>query len=53
MGIIVSMFADKFNKYRTYILAASLAFWSLMTFLSGFVTEYWQLALLRFGLGLG
>lgn len=53
MGIVVSTFADSFSKYRTYILAASLAFWSLMTFLSGFVNSYWQLAVLRFGLGIG
>lgn len=52
-GIVVSIFADRFHNYRTFILAGSLAFWSLMTLLSGFSSEYWQLALFRFGLGLG
>lgn len=27
--------------------------WSLMTLLTGFVNSYWQLSLLRFGLGIG
>ncbi len=35
------------------LLGISLIFWSLCTLLSGFVTSYWQLALLRFGVGLG
>ena len=53
MGIVVSIFADTFFKYRTFVLAGSLVLWSLMTFLTGFVTEYWQLAIFRFGLGIG
>lgn len=53
MGIVVSIFADAFFKYRTFVLAGSLVLWSLMTFLTGFATQYWQLVIFRFGLGIG
>ena len=52
-GILVSMFADVFKSKRVVILTVSLVFWSLMTSLSGLAQSYWQLAILRFGLGLG
>lgn len=38
---------------RKNLLAVSVFFFSLMTLLMGFTTEYWQLVLLRFGLGFG
>lgn len=43
----------KLHSYLQVLLGISLMFWSLCTLLSGFVTSYWQLAVLRFGLGLG
>lgn len=51
MGVILGFAADKFN--RKILLAVCLIFWSIMTLLTGFVKEYWQLVLLRFGLGMG
>ena len=50
-GIPVAFLADMYN--RKNLLAIAVTFWSLMTGLTGFVQEYWQLALLRFGLGVG
>jgi MFS family permease len=41
-----------FNR-RVLILALCLAWWSSMTVLTGFATAYWQLLLLRIGLGIG
>lgn len=51
VGIPISFVADIYN--RKNMLAIAVTFWSLMAGLTGFVTEYWQLALLRFGLGAG
>ncbi|RXM94623.1 Protein spinster-like 1 [Acipenser ruthenus] len=51
MGIFIGFLADAAN--RKNLLAVSLFFWSLMTFLMGFAQEYWHLALLRFGQGIG
>ncbi|XP_074655462.1 MFS-type efflux pump MSMEG_3705-like [Tubulanus polymorphus] len=51
MGIFLGMAADAYN--RKVLLAVCLIFWSVMTLLTGFVREYWQLVLLRFGLGFG
>jgi len=53
MGVFISYFADSYRSYRVYILGACLIWWSSMTVLTGFVQSYWELALLRFGLGLG
>ena len=50
-GIFISFAADKYN--RKVLLASCLMFWSAMTLLTGFIKEYWQLVLLRFGLGFG
>lgn len=50
-GIFISYAAEKYN--RKAMLAACLMFWSVMTLLTGFVKEYWQLVILRFGLGFG
>nr|XP_015222496.1 PREDICTED: D-galactonate transporter-like isoform X1 [Lepisosteus oculatus]XP_015222497.1 PREDICTED: D-galactonate transporter-like isoform X1 [Lepisosteus oculatus] len=51
MGFFIGFLADSAN--RKNLLALSLLFWSLMTFLMGFVTEYWHLLVLRFGQGIG
>lgn len=50
-GIFISFAADKYN--RKIMLASCLIFWSAMTVLTGFVNSYWQIVILRFGLGLG
>lgn len=50
-GIFISFAADKYN--RKVMLGACLIFWSTMTLLTGFIKEYWQLVILRFGLGFG
>lgn len=51
MGIAVGFMADIYS--RKVMLAIALIWWSVMTILTGFVQEYWQLVILRFGLGLG
>jgi MFS family permease len=50
-GLPLGVLADYTN--RKNLLAVCLAFWSAMTLLNGFVKEYWQLVLLRLGLGIG
>ena len=50
-GIFLGLAADLYNRAR--ILAVCLIFWSLMTLLTGAVNQYWQLVILRFGLGIG
>ncbi|KAL4218886.1 hypothetical protein ACF0H5_021474 [Mactra antiquata] len=50
-GIFIGFAADKYN--RKIMLASCLIFWSAMTLLTGFIKEYWQLVVLRFGLGFG
>ena len=51
LGIPIARLADKGN--RRNIVAISLALWSAMTALSGFVANYWQLLLARVGVGVG
>lgn len=50
-GIPIAWLADRSN--RRNIVAGSLALWSAMTALSGFVTNYSQLVMARLGVGLG
>lgn len=50
-GIFISFLADRYN--RKIMLAACLVIWSAMTLLTGFVNSYWQIVILRFGLGIG
>lgn len=52
-GVIISIFADNFRNKRPIILACCLIWWSVATLLTGFVYEFWQLAILRFSLGIG
>jgi MFS family permease len=51
LGIPLATLADRMS--RRNIIAASLATFSLMTVLSGFVTKVWQLALTRVLTGVG
>jgi len=51
LGIPIASLADRWN--RRNIIAVGFAFWSLMTALTGFVTNIWQLALVRFLMGSG
>ena len=51
LGIPIAWAADRWN--RRNIIALGLAFWSLMTALTGFVANIWQLALARFLMGAG
>jgi MFS family permease len=41
------------NRNRTRIIAAGVAFWSLMTAACGLVQNFWQLLLARMGVGVG
>ncbi|EDV27969.1 uncharacterized protein TRIADDRAFT_12709, partial [Trichoplax adhaerens] len=50
-GIPLGIAADVTS--RRNLLAICLLFWSVMTFLTGFSKHYWQLLLLRFGVGIG
>ncbi len=50
-GIPIAWLADRTN--RVNIIAVSLTMWSGFTALSGIVTQYWQLALCRLGVGIG
>ena len=51
MGVPVALLADRWNRVR--LIAAACVVWSGFTALSGFVTNFWQLALVRFGVGAG
>lgn len=51
LGIPIARIADRSN--RRNILAVGLAFWSVMTALTGAVTTGWQLAVTRFLMGAG
>src|ERR1700689_3059263 len=51
LGLPIAWLADRFN--RRNIVAAGLAFWSLMTALTGLVANIWQLAATRFLMGAG
>ena len=51
LGIPIAVFADRVN--RRNVIAASLAIFSVMTFLSAYAAQFWQLMLARFGTGIG
>ena len=51
MGVPIAWAADRWN--RRNIIAAGFAFWSLMTLVTGWVTNVWQLAAARFLMGAG
>ena len=50
-GIPLGFLASKYNRRNIFVLC--LAFWSLMTLLTGFATRYWHLVATRFLLGIG
>jgi len=51
LGVPLATLADRWS--RRNIIAASLATFSLMTVLSGYVTQFWQLIVTRFFTGVG
>ena len=51
VGVPLGRLADRSN--RTRILAAGVFFWSLMTAASGLTRNFWQLFLVRLGVGVG
>jgi MFS family permease len=51
VGIPAASLADRAN--RRNIVALALAIWSAMTVLCGLAQNYWQLLVLRFGVGIG
>lgn len=51
LGIPIAVIADRVN--RRNVIAVSLALFSVMTILSGFAANFWQLMLARFGTGIG
>jgi len=51
MGLPLGWLADRVHRVR--LMAIAIVFWSLMTFLSGYASEYWMLLLCRFGVGFG
>lgn len=50
-GIPIARLADRYN--RVNIVSASIAVWSAMTALSGFVGNFWHLLAARIGVGIG
>ena len=51
LGIPIAWLADRAN--RRNIIAAGLAFWSVMTACTGFISGIWQLAVVRLLMGAG
>lgn len=51
VGLPIARWADQGN--RRNIITLSLTIWSLMTAISGFAQNYWQLLLARIGVGIG
>lgn len=53
LGIPIARFADRASTNRVTLMSVSLAVWSLMTALCGFVGNFWQMLLARIGVGVG
>lgn len=51
VGIPIAWLADRYN--RVNIIGISLTLWSGFTALSGLASNFWQLAILRVGVGIG
>ena len=51
LGIPIARIAE--TKNRPYIIGASVAAWSAFTVLCGFTQNFWQLILMRIGVGVG
>ncbi len=51
VGIPIAWLADRYNRVR--IVAISLTLWSFFTALSGVATNFFQMAIMRVGVGVG
>jgi MFS family permease len=51
VGLPLGRLADRWN--RKWLLAAGIALWSVMTFVSGFAWGFWSLFVFRLGVGIG
>jgi len=51
VGLPLGRLADRWH--RKWLLAAGVALWSAMTFLSGFAWGFWSLFVFRLGVGIG
>ncbi|MEM7433390.1 MAG: MFS transporter [Pseudomonadota bacterium] len=51
VGIFIGRLADSMN--RPFLIAAGVFIWSLTTALCGLASKFWQLLVLRMGVGLG
>lgn len=51
MGVPAALLADRTNRVR--LVAAACLIWSLFTGACGFAGSFWQLAIARFGVGVG
>jgi MFS family permease len=51
LGVPVAILADRTHRVR--LVAVACLLWSLFTGVCGFATTFWQLALARFGVGVG
>lgn len=51
MGVPVAMIADRWNRIR--LIGIACIVWSGFTAASGLASSFWQLALMRFGVGAG
>jgi MFS family permease len=51
VGIPMGKLADSWNRKK--LISAGLAFWSLMTFMSGTAKSFFSLSIYRFGIGIG
>ena len=49
--VVMGIVAEVRQVNRPKVLAVFVTLWSLVTFLMGFTTKYWQLAVLRMSLG--
>lgn len=51
MGVPVAMIADRWNRVK--LIGIACVVWSGFTAACGMVSNFWQLALMRFGVGAG
>ncbi|MCC7395329.1 MAG: MFS transporter [Sphingomonadaceae bacterium] len=53
LGVPIARWADKGKNDRVGLISLSLAIWSLMTALTGFAQNFWQMLAARIGVGIG
>ena len=51
LGVPIAMYADRGN--RKFVIVAATAMWSVMTYMCGKATDFWQLVMFRIGVGIG